>query len=81
MYNFTRWEPVLDMMTLLEAMDLLLDDAFTRPIRMRGGSIVPAVDLYQNENEVVVKTSHPGLKSEDVHISVTADGLTLRGEF
>jgi HSP20 family protein len=30
---------------------------------------------------VVVKASLPGLKAEDVQISVTADVLTLRGEF
>ena len=81
MSNLTRWEPVHEMMTLREAMDRLFDDAFTRPVSMRGGSVVPAIDLYQTEDEVVVKASLPGLRSEDVHISVTADVLTLSGEF
>ncbi len=81
MSNLTRWEPVREMMTLREAMDRLFDDAFTRPISMSGGSIVPAIDVYQNADEVVVKASLPGLKAEDVQISVTADILTLRGEF
>ncbi|MGA2504317.1 MAG: Hsp20/alpha crystallin family protein [Anaerolineales bacterium] len=81
MSNLTRWEPVREMMTLREGMDRLFDDAFTRPISMSGGSIVPAVDLYQNADEVVVKASLPGLKAEDVQISITADVLTLRGEF
>jgi HSP20 family molecular chaperone IbpA len=48
---------------------------------MSGGSVVPAFDLFQTEVEVVVKAALPGLKSEDVHISVTADVLTLYGEF
>jgi HSP20 family protein len=69
------------MMTLREAMDRLFDDAFTRPIGMSGGSVVPAIDLFQTEDEVVIKASLPGLNSEDVHISVTADVLTLSGEF
>ena len=80
MSNLTRWEPVREMMTLREAMDRLFDDAFTRPISMSGGSVVPAIDLFQTEDEVVMKASLPGLKSEDVHISVTADVLTLSGE-
>ncbi len=42
---------------------------------------MPAIDLYQNEDEVVVKAALPGLKAEDVQISVTADMLTLRGEY
>ncbi len=81
MSNITRREPLREMMTLREAMDRLLDDAFTRPINMSGGSVVPAIDLYQNADEVVVKASLPGLKADDVQISVTADVLTLRGEF
>jgi len=61
MSNITRWEPVREMMTLREAMDRLFDDAFTRPFSMSGGSIIPAIDLFQNEDEVIVKTSLPGL--------------------
>lgn len=83
MSNLTRWEPVREMMTLREAMDRLFDDAFTHPIgwARNGGSSVPAIDLYQNDNDVVVKAALPGLKAEDVQISVHADVLTLRGEF
>ena len=81
MSNLIRWEPVREMMTLREAMDQLFNDAFTRPVSMSGGSVVPAIDLYQNDDSVVVKAALPGLKAEDVQISVTADVLTLRGEF
>ena len=81
MSNLTRWEPVREMMTLREAMDRLFDDAFTRPISLSAGSVVPAIDLYQNDDEVVVKAALPGLKADDVQISITADVLTLRGEF
>ena len=81
MSNLIRWEPVRDMMSLREAMDQLINDAFTRPVSMSGGSIIPAIDLYQNDDSVVVKAALPGLKADDVQISVTADVLTLRGEF
>ena len=77
MSNLTRWEPVREMMTLREAMDRLFDDAFTRPISLSAGSVVPAIDLYQNDDEVVVKAALPGLKADDVQISITADVLTL----
>jgi HSP20 family protein len=81
MSTITRWEPVREMMTLREAMDRLFDDAFTRPLSQGGVSISPAVDLYQTADDVVVKASLPGLKAEDVHISITSDVLTLSGEF
>lgn len=76
------WEPAREMMTLREAMDRLFDDAFTHhPLATNGGAAAPAIDLYQTDNEVVVKAALPGLRAEDVQISVTADVLTLRGEF
>jgi HSP20 family protein len=81
MSNLTRWEPVREMMTLREAMDRLFDDAFTRPLSVSGVSGLPSIDLYQTEDDVVVKAALPGLKAEDVHISITADVLTLSGEF
>jgi HSP20 family protein len=81
MSNLTRWEPVREMMTLREAMDRLFDDAFTRPISLRdGGWSTPAVDMFQTDDEVVVKVALPGFKADEVQINVTGDVLTLRGE-
>lgn len=81
MSNLTRWEPMREMMTLREAMDRLFDDAFTRPVSLSGVSATPAIDMYQTENDVVVKATLPGLKAEDVDITVTGETLTLRGEY
>jgi HSP20 family protein len=67
-------------MTLREAMDHLFDDAFTRPLSIRDGWSVPALDMYQTDDEIVVKASLPGFKSEDVQINITGDVLTLKGE-
>lgn len=80
MSNLTRWEPVREMMTLREAMDRLFDDAFTRPLSPSGVSLAPALDLYQTNDDVVLKAALPGIKPEDVQITVTSDVLTLRGE-
>lgn len=84
MSNLTRWEPAREMMTLREAMDRLFDDAFTRPFSIvrDGGSTwsSPAVDMYQTDNEIVVKAALPGIKADEVQINVTGDILTLKGE-
>lgn len=81
MSTLTRWEPVREMMTLREAMDRLFDDAFTRPINMGSVSTMPAIDMYQNEDDLIVKASLPGLTKDDVDITVTENILTLRGEY
>ena len=83
MSNLTRWEPEREM-TLREAMDRLFDDAFTRPFffSREGGSTwsSPAIDMYQTDNDVVVKAALPGIKADEVQINVTGDVLTIRGE-
>jgi len=80
MSNLIRWEPARDFMTLREAMDHLFDDAFTRPLSIRDGWSVPAIDMYQTDDEVVVKASLPGFKADDVQINITGEILTLKGE-
>ena len=84
MNNLTRWEPGREMMTLREAMDHLFNDAFTRPFSTArdGGAnwSSPAIDMYQTDNEVVVKAAVPGFKADEVQINVTGDVLTIKGE-
>jgi HSP20 family protein len=83
MTNLTRWEPAREMMTLREAMDHLFDDAFTRPLSIRDGwstFSAPAIDMYQTDDEVVVKAALPGIKADEVQINVTGDVLTIKGE-
>jgi len=84
MTNLTRWEPAREMLTLREAMDRLFDDAFTRPFSLmrEGGSNWSSlpIDMYQTDNEVVVKAALPGIKADEVQINVTNDVLTIKGE-
>ena len=80
MSNLIRWEPAREMMTLREAMDHLFDDAFTRPLSLRDGWSAPAIDMYQTDDEIVVKASLPGVKADEVQINITGEILTLKGE-
>jgi HSP20 family protein len=80
MSNLIRWEPAREMMTLREAMDHLFNDAFTRPLTLRDGWSAPAIDMYQTDDEIVVKASLPGVKADEVQINITGEILTLKGE-
>jgi HSP20 family protein len=61
-------------------MDRLFDEFFTMPTVSQQGWSVPMVDMYQTENDIVVKATLPGLEPEDLDIQITGDLLTLRGE-
>lgn len=85
MSKLTRWEPAREMITLREAMDRLFDDAFTRPFSLLreggwSGVSAPAIDMFQTDNEVVVKATIPGFKADQVQINLTGDVLTLKGD-
>lgn len=47
----------------------------------RRGSWTPAVDIYQpNDSEIVVKAELPGLRREDIDVTVEQGTLTIRGQ-
>ncbi len=80
--DLIRWEPFRDIMTLRNAMDRLFEESFVRPSRLwpeRGVGELP-LDVYQTANDVVVKAALPGVKPEEVDISITGDTLTIKGE-
>lgn len=82
MANIVRWEPWNELVSLREAMDRLFEDSVVRP----WGRLAPlsdslAVDVYETENDVVVKAAVPGVKAEDLDISIVGDTLTIKGEF
>ena len=47
--------------------------------RMWEGSL-PKLDVIDRDNEVVVKAEVPGVKKEDLEISVTGDLFTIKGQ-
>jgi HSP20 family protein len=81
MNRLTRWQPARrEMMSLREAMDRLFDDAFTRPLNMFDGWDTPLVDLYETQDDVVVKATLPGIDPDDLNITISNDVLTIQGE-
>jgi len=61
-------------------MDRLIDQFFSMPTTEQAGWGLPMVDMYQTEEDIVVKATMPGLDPKDLDIQVTGDTLTLRGE-
>lgn len=83
MTNLVRWEPFRDLVSLREAMNMLVEDSFVRPSSgwpVSAGSGDLAVDVYETDDDVVVKSAIPGVKPEDIDISLTGDTLTIKGE-
>ena len=83
MTNLVRWEPFRDLVSLREAMDQLFEESFVRPqagalASVGQGSL--ALDMYETDDAVVVKSPIPGIDPDDIDISITGDTLTIKGE-
>ena len=78
MANLIRWDPMQDMTSLRDAMNELFAESFVRPGRL-AGTYQPAMDLYETEDEYVVKVAAPGLKPDNFEITLEQNVLTIRG--
>lgn len=83
MSSLIRWQPFDELVSFRDAMDRVFEDSFIRP---RWGWIAPmsaanlAIDMYETKDEVVVKAALPGIKPEEVQVSITGNTLTIKGE-
>jgi HSP20 family protein len=89
MANLVRWDPFGEMWSLRQAMDRLFEDAWVRPWTMRGnGGTAPdgapvrslSLDLYETGDSLVLSAAVPGVRPEDIEITVQGDVLTIQGE-
>jgi HSP20 family protein len=81
MTTLVRWTPFVQFSGLHRAMDVLEDFAQVRSwANPEAAELTFPVDLSETEDKVMVKAVLPGMKAEDVDITVSDDVLTIKGE-
>ncbi len=83
MIRRTRWNPVADLVTMQQAMDRLMDEAWAgQDAGWSQGQRVAALplDVYSTADELVIKASVPGVEPTDVEITIEGDRLSIKGE-
>jgi HSP20 family protein len=79
MANVVRWNPVRDMIQMREQMDRLFNEQqYGREFRNNWS--LP-IDAYATADAIVLKADVPGVKPDDIQITLEGDTLTIRGEF
>ncbi len=78
-----RTSPFGELVSLRQAMDRLLEDSYVRPGTGRWAETEGTLplDIYRTDDALVVKAALPGVKPEDVDVTVESDTLTISGEF
>lgn len=70
--------PIREMERLRREMDRLFSDAMGRA--PAGSGVFPALNISEDAEKIYVQTELPGVRPEDIDISVVGNTLTLRGE-
>lgn len=75
-------KPFDELMTLPRVVDRFFEEPFMRPSRWFMRELeLPAVDVRSTAEDVIVEAALPGLKAEDVEITIDGDLLTIKGSF
>jgi HSP20 family protein len=75
-----KWEPWQGLASFRRELDRLFDE-FGGPSLMRWEqSFAPEVEVSDTKDAVVVKALVPGITKENLHVDITDDALTLKGE-
>ncbi|RIK14694.1 MAG: heat-shock protein Hsp20 [Chloroflexi bacterium] len=82
MSKMVRWQPAGDLVSLREAMDRLFEDSWVgaRAWNFPSPWTEPALDVFETADQVTVKAAIPGVKPEEVEITITGNLLTISGE-
>lgn len=80
MARLARWHPIKDILDIRDDFDRIIDRFFSREFDIWEGHRAFDVDIYEDENNIVVKAELPGVNKEDISVSLTEDTLTISGK-
>jgi HSP20 family protein len=78
-----RWEPFRNLRDVQSEVNRLFETFAGRPVAEvspTGRSWLPAVDLHESKDDLVLRVELPGVREKDVTVSITGDLLTIKGE-
>jgi HSP20 family protein len=78
-WGLRPWRPLRE----LEEMERRFEEAFGRPWRRLPAeerAWAPPIELFEKEDKFVVKADLPGMKREEIDVSMVGDTLTIKGE-
>ena len=82
--ELVRWNPIGDTFSLRNHMNRVFGDFYFPTNREEGDLPMwnwnPVVDVYDNDDNIVLKAEIPGIDKKDIEIDVKGRVLTLKGE-
>ena len=76
----TRWDPFREVVAMQNRMNNLFRGIDESENPLTTASFVPAVDIYEDNEKVVLKLEVPGIEEKDLDVRVENHTLTVKGE-
>ena len=76
----TRWDPFREVVALQNRVNSIFRDFNEGDNALTTASFVPAVDIYEDPQKVVLKLEVPGIEENDLDVRVENHTLTVKGE-
>jgi HSP20 family protein len=76
----TRWDPYREVVALQNRVNSLFRDMSGGDDTVAASSFVPAVDIYEDAQKVMLKLEVPGIDQKDLDVRVENHTLTVKGE-
>ncbi|MCM8766873.1 MAG: Hsp20/alpha crystallin family protein [Candidatus Omnitrophica bacterium] len=80
MAKLARWNPLREMLDIKDDFDRLIDRFFSKDFEIWEGPRAFDVDIYEDANNIILKAEIPGMKKEDISVSLTEDTVTISGK-
>ncbi|OPL16659.1 MAG: molecular chaperone [delta proteobacterium ML8_D] len=81
MFEVTPWRPLRELSNLRREMDELWGNlSGEKEFLPMKGEWMPAVDVSETKDSLIVKAEIPGMESKDIDVSLCGDLLTIKGE-
>ena len=78
----TRYDPFREALSLRRAMDQLFEQSVVPPGLMPGApSLIAPMDVFETPNGYEVDVALPGVRPEDIELTVDQNSLTIRGRY
>lgn len=75
-----RWDPFREVGDLQSDMNRMFDGFFGRSLPGLDRLWAPAVDVFETKDDLVMTVELAGVSEKDIHLSITGDVLTIKGE-
>src|SRR5437868_15495397 len=77
-----RYDPFREALSLRRAMDQLFEQSFVNPSMISGSpTVIAPMDVCETDNGYEVDVALPGVRPEDIELTVDQNTLTIRGRF